>query len=365
MQVVEFLKQMTEASGVSGAEGPVAGIISEAFGRLADEVRTDALGNVIALKRGSGLASGEHPRIMLAGHMDEIGLIVTKIDRGFLRFATVGGFDARTLLGQEVIVCGRRPLPGVIGCRPPHVLPAAENERVIPLDELFIDVGLTPEAVAEAVQVGDLITARRELTELAGKYLAAKALDDRAAVAAIAVCLELLGKRRHSWDVYAVATVQEEVGLRGAITSAYGVAPQLAIAVDVTHGNQCGVPESETVTMGGGPPIGIGANFHPRVHQRLVETARAHEIPYQIEPTPARSGTDAWAIQVSREGVPTALLSIPLRYMHTPVETVNTQDIERTGRLMAEFIAGLDEAFTQEVSVQVVRRSEQGGSQCC
>ncbi|MDI7274990.1 MAG: M42 family metallopeptidase [Anaerolineae bacterium] len=365
MKVAEFLKRLTEASGVSGAESQVGGIVAEAFGALADEVRTDALGSVIALKRGEGVASGGHPRVMLAGHMDEIGLMVTRLDQGFLRFATVGGFDARTLLGQEVLVHGRRPLPGVVGCRPPHVLTAGENERVVPLEELFIDVGYEPQALSELVEVGDFVTVRREQLELAGSRLAGKGMDDRAAVAAIAFCLELLAKRRHQWDVYAVATVQEEVGLRGAITSAFGVAPQLGIAIDVTFGSQFGVPEHQTMEMGGGPPVGLGPNFHPRVHERLVETAKALEIPYQIDPIPGRSGTDAWAIQVTGEGIPTALLSIPLRYMHTPVESVDVRDVERTGHLMAEFICGLDEAFATELGVQVRRLNEQGGSACC
>ncbi len=366
MQTAEFLKRLTEASGVAGMESQeVAGIVADAFAGMSDEVHRDAMGNVIAIKRGSGLPNGEHPRIMLAGHMDEIGLIVTKLDGGFLRFGTVGGFDVRALLGQEVTVHGRRSLRGIVGCRPPHVLSAAEYEKVVPLQDMFIDVGLEPEALAEAVAVGDVVTMLRRQTALGGNYQAGKAMDDRAAVAAIALCLEMLAKRRHSWDVYAVATVQEELGLRGATTSAYGVGPQLAVAIDVTFGCQPGLPEGESVSMGGGPPIGVGANFHPRVAERLIETAKANEIPYQIEPMPSRSGTDAWAIQVAREGVPTALLSIPLRYMHTSVETVNTQDIERTGRLLAEFITGLDEAFAQEIKVQVHRLGEQGGATCC
>ncbi len=359
MQIAEFLKKITEASGVSGAEVEVGGIIAETFAGFADQVRTDALGNVIALKRGEG--QGERPRIMLAGHMDEIGLMVTKVDQGFLRFATVGGFDARTLLGQEVVVHGRRPLLGVIGCRPPHVLPPSEREKIVPVQDLFIDVGLAPEALVQAVEVGDVVTARREQLQLAGEYVAAKGLDDRAAVASIAVCLEMLGKRRHTWDVFGVATVQEEVGLRGAITSAYGVAPQLGIAIDVTFGNQAGVAEADASSMGGGPAISLGPNIHPRVHDRLVATAKACEIPHQIDPAPGATGTDAWAIQVAREGIPTGLLSIPLRSMHTTVETVNVCDVERTGRLLAEFIAGLDDAFAQELSVQVRRPHGRGG----
>jgi tetrahedral aminopeptidase len=360
VQVVPFLRRITEASGVSGAEGQeVAGLIADAFRPLADEVRSDVLGNVIALKRGEG--TGEHARIMLAGHMDEIGLIVTKIDGAFLRFGTVGGFDVRTLLGQEVLVHGRRPLPGVIGSRPPHVQAPGENEKVVPIADLFIDLGLEAQTVADLVQVGDIVTMRRQLIELGGGHIAAKGLDDRAAVAALVVCLEELGKLRHTWDVYAVATVQEETGLKGATTAAFGVAPQVAIASDVTFADQAGAPDTETVPMGSGPTIGLGPNFSPKVFDRLVETAKAREIPYVVEPTPGASGTDAWAIQVSREGVPTALLSIPLRYMHTSVETLDVKDVERTGRLMAEFIAGLDDAFARELSVQVRRLNVLGG----
>lgn len=364
MQVVEFLKKISEANGVSGAEAEVAGIVSEAFAELADEVRSDALGNVIALKRGEGLETGEHPRIMLAGHMDEIGLMVTKVDRGFLRVTTVGGFDARTLLGQEVTVHGRRALDGVIGSRPPHVLSASERERVVPVDSLFVDVGMEEAALAELVEVGDIVTIRRQPIDLARNCLAGKGFDDRASVAAIYGCLQALGWRRHRWDVYAVATTQEEVGLRGATTSAYGVAPQLAIALDVTFGIQPGVSESQASRLGDGPAIGLGANFHPKVHERLVETAKAHEIPCVIEPEPGRSGTDAWAIQVSREGIPTALISIPVRSMHTPVETLDTRDVERAARLLAEFIAELDGAFAQALAVQVTKLNGQGGQAC-
>lgn len=365
MEIAEFLKTITEASGISGAEAGVAGLIAEAFGRYADEVCTDTLGNVIALQRGEGLPSGEHPRVMFAGHMDEIGLIVTQIERGFLRFATVGGFDARTLLSQEVLVHGRRVLPGVIGARPPHVLPLGENDKVMPLEDLFIDVGLPPESLAAVVEPGDLVTIRRQQITLGGGHVAGKAMDDRAAVAAILVSLEQLRQRRHQWDVYAVATVQEEVGLRGATTAAFGVAPQAAVAIDVTFGNQPGVPETEALTLGGGPPLAIGANIHPRLHERLVEAAKSLEIPYQIDPVPGRSGTDAWAIQVTREGIPSALVSIPLRNMHTPVETASSRDIERVGRLLAEFAAGLDETMARELAVQVVRLDAKGGATCC
>ena len=351
MQIAPLLKKLSEARGVSGYEAEVRGIVVEEFGRYADEVQTDKLGNVIALKRGEG--EGPRRRIMLAGHMDEIGLMVTKLEKGFLHFTEVGGFDERTLLGQEVIVHGRKDLPGIIGSRPPHVLPPEEREKTIPMDKLFIDVGLREEELGRWVRVGDLATLRRQFTPLQGDLVAGKAFDDRTSVAAILICLEGLASVKHAWDVYAVATVQEEVGLRGAITSAYGLAPDVAIAIDVTFGNQPGVSEAETVKMGKGPAIAFGPNVHPKLHEALVEVAKELEIPYQVEPVPGGSGTDAWAIQVTREGIPTALLSIPVRYMHTSVETLSLKDVERTGRLMAGFIGMLDEGFIERIPSQI------------
>jgi endoglucanase len=348
VQIAPLLKKLSEARGVSGYEAEVRGIVAEEFGRYADEVRTDKLGSVIALKRGEG--KEPRCRIMLAGHMDEIGLIVTKLERGFLHFTSVGSFDERTLLGQEVTVHGRKDLPGIISSRPPHVLPEEEREKTIAMDKLFIDVGMREEELKRFVRVGDLATLRRKFTQLQGDLVAGKALDDRAAVAAILVCLDRLASIRHAWDVYAVATVQEELGLRGAITSAYGLAPDLGIAIDVTFGDQPGVSKAKTLEMGKGPAIAFGPNIHPKLHEALVKVAKELEIPYQVEPVPGRSGTDAWAIQVTREGIPTALLSIPLRYMHTSVEVLSLKDVERTGRLLAGFIGRLDEEFMEDLS---------------
>jgi len=167
------------------------------------------------------------------------------------------------------------------------------------------------------------------------------------AVVCIAACLRHLTTLKHTWDVYAVATVQEETGLKGALTSTFGLAPDIGIAIDVGHGNMLGVSEVDTVDVGRGPAIGLGPNIHPAMYARLVEVARTNEIAYQVDPIPGASGTDAWAMQVTREGIPTALVSIPLRYMHTSVETLALKDLERVGRLLALFIAGLDEAFAQ------------------
>lgn len=349
MDILSLLKRLSEASGVSGYETEIRQVVEEALQGLADEMRTDRMGNLIALKRGIR-PTGEEPaplsrRIMLAAHMDEIGLMVTKIEKGFLHFAEVGGFDPRVLVGQEVLVHGRRPLPGIVATRPPHVLPEEQRNKVIPLEELFVDVGLTEEEVSQEVQVGDLITLRRQAVELQNGRLAGKALDDRACVAAMICCLDLLRGLRHTWDVYAVATVQEEVSLLGAFTSTFSLMPDVGVALDVTFADQPGVSEAESVKMGKGPAIAFGPNIHPRLHEKLVEVAKAQEIPYQVEPIPGPTGTDAWAMQVTQAGLPTALVSIPLRYMHTSVETVEARDIERTARLLASFIANLDGDF--------------------
>ena len=343
MDIVPLLKRLSEANGVSGYEHEVRQIVQEEFGRLADEVRTDALGNVIALKRGAG--PQPRPAILIATHMDEIGLIVSALEEGFLHFQQVGGYDDRVLLGQEVLVHGRRTLPGIIGARPPHVLSQEERDRPAPHDKLRIDVGLSPEELPKVVRVGDLVTMKRQLIELQGGLVAGKALDDRVSVAAAAVCLEELGRIRHLWDVYAVATVQEEVGAKGAITSTFHLQPDVGIAIDVTWAKQPGAPDEYTYELGKGPTIGCGPNFHPKLQEALVETAKKLEIGVHLEPATRPGGTDAWAIQVSREGIPAALICIPQRNMHTPVETVSVKDVERAGRLLAAFIGRLDGDF--------------------
>jgi putative aminopeptidase FrvX len=348
VDIVPLVKRLSEADSVSGYEHEVREIVQETFRPHADQVWTDLMGSVIALKKGTG--PEPRPAIMLATHMDEIGLIVSEIEDGFLHFQQVGGYDDRVLLGQEVVVHGRRDLPGIIGARPPHVLPSSERDKPIPSDKLLVDVGLTPDELPLVVRVGDLITMDQELIELKGGLVSGKALDNRASVAAAAVCLEELARVQHHWDVYAVATVQEEVGLKGAITSSYGLHPDVGIAIDVTFARQPDTPEEYTYELGKGPTIGCGPNFHPKLQQALVDTAKSLEMSYHLEPAARVGGTDAVAIQIAHEGIPAGLLSIPLRSMHTPVETVSVKDIERVGRLLAAFISRLDEAFLSSLA---------------
>jgi tetrahedral aminopeptidase len=347
VDVIPLLKRLSEACGVSGYEHEIRSIIYDLFAPYADEVRTDALGNVIALKK--GLGAEPRPSIMIATHMDEIGLIVSELEDGFLHFQQVGGYDDRVLLGQEVLVHGRRRLSGVIGARPPHLLPQAEREKPIPSEKLLVDVGLLSEHLPKLVRVGDLITMQQAALELREGLLAGKALDNRASVAAAALCLEELGRMQHEWDVYVVATVQEEVGCKGAVTSSYGLQPDVGIAIDVTFARQPGTPDEHTFELGKGPTIGCGPNFHPKLQQALTSTAEKLEISLHLEPAARPGGTDAAALQVSREGLRAALISIPLRNMHTPVETVSGKDVERVGRLLASFISQLDTRFMESL----------------
>jgi len=350
MEVISLLKQLSEVEGITGHEKPTRELLRQIWQPFVDEMREGKLGSLIAHKRGSPeLAETPRPKLMLAAHMDEVGLRVTGIEKGFLRIARVGGADRRVLLGAEVTVHGRRDLPGVVAARPPHVLPKEEREKTVPWDKLFVDVGLSTEELEQLVEVGDLISVRREVAELKNRFLAGKALDDRSCLAALTLALEQLSGVSHDWDVFAVATVQEEIGVKGAVAATYGIAPELGIALDVSFGKQPGVPGTETTPLDEGPVITIGPNFHPVLAERLKEVAKEHEIPHRIQPSPSHMGTDAWAIQITREGVPTGLVCVPLRYMHQPVETLSVRDVERAGRLLASFIAGLELDFLDEL----------------
>lgn len=346
MDTLELLKTLSNAPGPAGRESTVCSALQGLWQPYADELHVDAMGNLIALQRGTesggeAAATGGRRAVMAAAHMDEIGLIVTGIEREFLRVHSLGGVDRRVLLGLEVTVHGRADLPGLIGSRPPHVLPAAERQKVLPWHELFVDVGLSEDEVKAQVRVGDHITVRQTVAALKNGRAAGKAMDNRACVAALTLALEALHGRTHAWDFYAVATVQEEVGLKGAITSAYGIAPDIAVALDVTFATQYNDSDPGVFELDKGPTIGVGPNIHPDLAKRLGEAAEADEVPTTLEPLPGSSGTDAWGIQVAREGIPCGLISLPLRYMHQPVETVQLKDIERTGRLLTGFVTRL------------------------
>jgi endoglucanase len=351
------LKLLVESHAPSGHEGPIRATIRDEWHDITDEIEQDRLGSLIGIKRATKPVDPPR-RIMLAAHMDEIGMMVRDIVDGFIYVHRISGVDNRVMLAQTVLVHGKLPLPGIVATTPPHLLQSDERNEYPTFDDLVIDVGLPADEVAALVRIGDLITVDVPMIELQGGKLAAKTMDDRACVAAITACLHNLSGMSHQWDVYATATVQEETGLLGAQTAAYQIQPDIAIALDVTFATQPGVDNDVTVDMGGGPGIGIGPNFHPALYQKIKDVADQHEIKLQDDLIPGASGTDAWAIQIAREGVPTALLEIPIRSMHSPVETLDLKDIERCGRLMAHFIASLDADFLTAIDWNDLKAGE-------
>jgi Cellulase M and related proteins len=333
-----FLKQLLSLPGLSGNEAPVREVIAEKWRPLTDELSVSKLGSLHALKK----ATDPHaPAILFAAHMDAIGLMVTGITDGFLRITEIGGVDPRILPGQLVTVHGRRDLPGLAVLWPDRLVNTNHKNQPPSLERILIDTGLPAEDVNELVHVGDLVSFATQPVELSGGALSGHTLDNRASVAALTVCLEELQQTRLAWNLWMVATVQEEETCAGGITSPFAIEPQMAVAVDVTFAKGPGASDYRAFPMGKGPTIGTGANIHPYLFKTFKVAAEKYEIPFAVEPLPKGSGTDAVYMQVVAGGIPSAVIGIPLRYMHTPVEEVVLDDIQRTGRLLAEFVKSL------------------------
>lgn len=340
-----ILASLSEESGVSGYEQGLEPRIRTIFQPLVNEIFQDTFGNIYLIKKGKF----EQSSVMLAAHMDEIGLVVTDIDsRGFLHFIPVGGIDERTLLYQEVIVHGKEDILGIICSKPRGLISEDEKNKPVSIRQMGIDVGLSLEEVRKVIKPGDIVSIKRKIIELMNNIVSGKSIDDRVGLAVLAVCLNELKKLKHNYNVYAVATVQEEVGLRGAVTSTYRLKPDLAVAVDVTHAQ---TPDTKKVNikLGQGPVISVGPNIFPKIFDQLCNCAKTNRIPYQVQPVPGPTGTDARAIQLTNSGIPTGLLSIPLRYMHTSVETIALQDIVNSGKLLAYFISSLPDDLEELV----------------
>lgn len=336
----DLIQKLSDMRGASGFEDRITPQITELFAPYADEVYTDALGSVIAVKR---CGKKNAKRLMIEGHCDEIGLMVSGIDeKGFLSFVNVGGVDPRVLPMAEVIVHGRRDIPAVIGIPDPRTKAADAKKKSFQREEMAIDTGLLPEHVRELISVGDSVTLSQSCGQLLDGQYSGKTMDDRAGVAAVLAALKSLQRVQLNVDLYAVAAVQEEVGCRGAKAAVYDIMPDLAVAVDVCHGI---TPDNSQNAFenGSGTVISLGPNIHPKLVERLIQTADSRRIPYEIDVDGGDTGTDAWEMQISRAGVPTALLSIPLKYMHTSVETLAVSDVQATADLLSCFVAELNE----------------------
>lgn len=340
---LKFLKELVEAPSPSGFEGPAQRVWRAEVEQYADAVRTDVHGNAIAVKNGGGA-----PRLMLAGHCDELGFIVRYIDdEGYLSFATIGGFDMNTIPARRVVVHTENgPVFGVIGKKAVHTMDEEDRKKTPKAHELWIDIGANDkEEAASLVAVGDPVTYTDGFELLRNDLAAARGFDDKMGSFVVAEAMRLASEQTLGAALFSVSTVQEEIGLRGARTSTFGIDPQVGIAVDVTHATDSpGMNKKREgdLKIGGGPVITRGANINPVVAKLLVDTAREESIPYQIEAEPGGTGTDANAMQITRAGVATGLVSVPLRYMHTPVETLSLEDLDNTAKLLAAFAARLD-----------------------
>lgn len=340
----DFLKQLVETPSPSGFEQPVQRLIRRQLEGVADHLETDVMGNLIALLKGRG-----GPTVMLAGHCDEIGFMVQFVDdNGFIYFGAIGGVDPHLSPGQRVSIhTNKGDIAGVIGKKAIHLIESKDRETVINLKKQYIDIGCTSrKEVEKLVCIGDPITFTVGLQQLQGRRVTARAFDDKmGAFIVTEVMKQVKLNGGIPADLYSVSTVQEEVGLRGGTTSTYGVNPDIGIVVEVTHATDC--PDVEhngigRVELGKGPVIARGANINPMLFNLLVETAKAEEIPVQIIGVPRATGTDANVMQLSRGGVATALLGIPLRYMHTPVETLDLKDLELAIKLLTATLTRID-----------------------
>jgi endoglucanase len=337
-----FLRRLVETPSPSGFERPIQDQVRSWARQFTDHVQTDRHGNVIAAVNPSG-----QPRIMLAGHCDQIGLMVQYIDdNGFLYVQPIGGWDMQILLGQNLTVWTKSgPIPAVVSRKATHLLTPEERNKVPQFSDVWVDVGAKDRKDAEeCISAGDVVTFALGYRQLRNRLAASPAMDDKVGLWTVMETLRLLRDKPLKAAVFCVSTVQEEVGLRGATTSTYGIHPTVGIAVDVCHASDTPGNEKKQlgdVRLGKGPAVFRGANINPRVHDGLVEAAHRGEIEIQVRGAPRATGTDANVMQLSRDGVAAGLIGIPNRYMHSPVEMVSLDDMDNAARLLAEFCAAV------------------------
>lgn len=330
-----FLKQLTESHGPSGKEKWVHPLIEEAFKDYCS-IKRDNINNLYLTKKGMGKG-----KVMIMAHCDEVFLMVSEIiDKGYLKVKG-NGIDPKTLVSQKVLIHGSAKIQGIIGIKPPHLMSDEERDKAITMDEILVDTGYSKEEIEKIIRVGDYITIKREMVDLLNNNVACKCADDRAGIVAMKSCLDEIKNINHELDVWFVASCQEETGARGARVATTNIVPNIGIAIDTTF--DCGLlgDRNRENKIGQGPVICIGPNIHPKVRKRIISIAKEYNIPFQLEVEPGNTGTDAWNIQTAKKGVPTLLISIPIKHMHTSVELINIDDIKNTGRLIAKFIEKL------------------------
>ncbi len=336
-----FLFTLLNQPGLSGYEGSVSAIIAEKWQPLVDDLSVSPLGSLHGIRKAA--TTEKRPTLMIAAHMDAIGLMVKQLDHGLLRITQIGGIDPRILPGQQVTVHGVRDIPGVVQLIPDRLLNGSDPHKAPKYERLFIDTGLNEKELSKLVKPGMLVSFSQLPVELSGEALAGRSLDNRASVAALTMCLEEIQNYQLGWNVVAAATTQEEIGAPGAATSAFDLKPDLALVVDVTFAKGPGTDDYRSFPLGGGPSIGTGPNNHPVLTAEFARLADELDMPYSYEAMPESSGTDGMRIQISGSGIPLVVLGIAIRNMHTTVEMVDLKDIRRVARLMARFITSLNE----------------------
>ena len=339
LDIKSTLTQLCGQCGPSGFEQPAARAAAQLLAPLVDEVNIDTLGNVIGLRR-CGKPGAK--KLLLDAHLDEVGLIVTGIEDGFLHFRSLGGVDPRILIDREVTILTEPPIFGVVSCLPPHVQKSGDSDKAEPLEQLSIDIGMNQETAEKTVPIGTPIVYRQGCYPLGENEFCGKSLDDRSCFAILLRAAELLKDKELDVDLCILGSICEEVGGRGALTAAFSTAPDWCVAVDVTFGRAPDLSSDQCpCKVHSGPAVGIGPVIPRWMSNRFIEKAKKAEIPYQVEIMSGGTGTNGDDFQTAREGISTAVLSLPLKYMHTPIEVIGLDDIEQTAQLLAAFAQDL------------------------
>lgn len=333
-EMKEVLKSLALAAGPSGEEDGLLSVVKSICRGHDTEISKDAMGSITIFKKGS-----KKGKIALFAHADEIGLIVTKIDGKYIRFTEVGGYDEKVLLSQEVVVYGDKPYFGIIGAKPPHLQDAGESSKMLEFEDLYIDIAMNEKELKKHVRVGDRVLLRSEFTELKNGQVSVKSVDNRGSCAVILGVLPILEKLKDNYDIYIVLNTQEETTMAGSKTSAHKIFPDVGIVVDVTFAKQPGVDFGLQLDEIG---IGCGAHMSRKLYEYTKKFAEKKGYKFQVEPLPSHSGTDTGAVQLARNGVSTILLSLPIKNMHSPVETVSVDAMEKMSAFIAGMISDMD-----------------------
>jgi len=340
LDIRQTLTTLCGMNGPSGFERPVTEKAAELLKLFMDEAYVDRFGNAVGIRR---CGKSDAKMLLLDAHLDEIGLMVTGMEDGYLRFVTIGGVDPRMLPDRELTILTDPPLFGVVACLPPHVQTSEEYNKSISVSELWIDVGLSQEEAQKRIPVGTPAVFRGSVIALGESQLSGKSMDDRSCFVALLRTAELLVDKALDVDLVILGSTREEVSGAGARVGTFAHAPDCCVAVDVTHGKTPDAPLSKNSVfdLKGGPVIGIGPNMTRWMTGRMVEQAKSLQLPYQMEAMSGHSGTNGWHMQTVREGIATSVVSLPLKYMHSPIETLDICDIESVARLLAAFTENL------------------------